>query len=73
MWLVVLPFYLAPPDLVPAHLNAAGEVNRWGSKLEALALPLIFTFVVRATLPILLVAPSNGARRRSAASPSLPQ
>ncbi|WP_457629794.1 DUF1648 domain-containing protein [Oceanithermus sp.] len=57
VWLVVLPFYLALPDLVPAHLNAAGEVNRWGSKLEALALPLIFTFVLLATLPILLVAP----------------
>lgn len=57
MWLVVWPVYLALPDTVPAHLNAAGEVNRWGSKLEALALPLIFTFVVLVSLPILLAAP----------------
>lgn len=57
VWLVVWPVYLALPDTVPAHLNAAGQVDRWGSRLEALILPLIFTFVVLATLPILLVAP----------------
>lgn len=57
VWLVAGAVYLALPDTVPAHLNAAGQVDRWGSKPEALALPLIFTFVVLATLPILLAAP----------------
>ncbi len=57
VWLVAGAVYLALPETVPAHMDAAGQVNRWGSKLEALALPLIFTFVVLAVLPILLVAP----------------
>ncbi|MDW0116542.1 DUF1648 domain-containing protein [Sporosarcina thermotolerans] len=29
------------PDQVPAHYNAAGEVNRWGSKWELVILPII--------------------------------
>ena len=29
------------PDPLPAHYNAAGEVDRWGSKGELLALPVI--------------------------------
>ncbi|MFC5601720.1 DUF1648 domain-containing protein [Sporosarcina koreensis] len=29
------------PDQVPAHYNAAGEVNRWGSKWELILLPII--------------------------------
>lgn len=29
------------PDQVPAHYNAAGDVNRWGSKWELILLPVI--------------------------------
>ena len=29
------------PDVVPMHYNAAGEIDRWGSKYENLLLPLI--------------------------------
>jgi uncharacterized membrane protein len=29
------------PDQIPGHYNASGEVDRWGSKGEALILPII--------------------------------
>jgi len=29
------------PDKVPGHFNAAGEVDRWGSKYELITLPII--------------------------------
>lgn len=29
------------PDTIPAHYNAAGEVNRWGGKSELIFLPII--------------------------------
>lgn len=29
------------PDTIPAHYNAAGEVNRWGDKSELIFLPTI--------------------------------
>lgn len=32
------------PDQVPAHFNAAGEVDRWGSKWELMILPLVGFF-----------------------------
>ena len=34
--LVVLPFL---PEQIPAHYNFAGEIDRWGSKYEALLFP----------------------------------
>jgi len=34
------------PAEVPAHYNAAGEVNRWGSKWELLILPGIGLFMI---------------------------
>jgi uncharacterized membrane protein len=34
------------PQDVPAHFNAAGEVDRWGSKLELLIFPLIGGFLL---------------------------
>ncbi len=33
------------PDKVPAHFNAAGEVDRWGSNTELLILPVIGALV----------------------------
>ncbi|MFC4387791.1 DUF1648 domain-containing protein [Gracilibacillus marinus] len=35
----------ALPAEVPAHYNAAGEVDRWGSKFELLLLPIIGVFL----------------------------
>ena len=29
------------PDKIPGHYNAAGEVNRWGSKSELIVLPIM--------------------------------
>lgn len=29
------------PDIVPAHYNASGELDRWGSKCESLILPVL--------------------------------
>lgn len=33
------------PDEVPAHFNALGEVDRWGSKMELFILPIIGVFI----------------------------
>ncbi|MFB7156520.1 DUF1648 domain-containing protein [Lysinibacillus sp. NPDC056232] len=33
------------PEEIPAHFNGAGEVNRWGSKIELFILPLIGIFL----------------------------
>ena len=33
------------PNQVPAHFNASGEVDRWGSKYELLILPIIGAFI----------------------------
>lgn len=33
------------PDVVPAHYNALGEVNRWGSKMELFILPIVGAFI----------------------------
>ncbi|WP_287417447.1 DUF1648 domain-containing protein [Oceanithermus sp.] len=43
VWLVAAPNNLTLPDTVPAHLNFAGEIDRWGSKIEVLILPLVYT------------------------------
>lgn len=34
------------PDKVPAHFNALGEVDRWGSKLELFLLPGIGALII---------------------------
>lgn len=34
------------PEQVPAHYNALGEVNRWGSKWELIILPLVGVFMI---------------------------
>lgn len=36
--LAALPFL---PDSIPAHYNAAGQVDRWGSRYEVLLFPLL--------------------------------
>lgn len=33
------------PDKVPAHYNALGEVDRWGSKMELIILPIVGAFI----------------------------
>ena len=51
--LVALPFMITAtamrflPDTVPLHYNAAGEIDRWGSKFEHFLFPvLILVFVL---------------------------
>jgi uncharacterized membrane protein len=33
------------PDKVPGHFNGAGEIDRWGSKYELIAIPIISLFM----------------------------
>jgi len=40
-WAATLAALAVFPERVPAHWNAAGEVDRWGSKFEILILPLV--------------------------------
>ncbi|MBR0171554.1 MAG: DUF1648 domain-containing protein, partial [Lachnospiraceae bacterium] len=46
---LVLPFM---PDLVPMHYDAAGNIDRWGSKYENLMLP---AFIILFTLLFFLM------------------
>lgn len=57
VWLVVWPVYLSLPDIVPAHMDLAGNIDRWGSKLEVLIMPLVFTFVALIAAAIIFAAP----------------
>ncbi|MCL2712710.1 MAG: DUF1648 domain-containing protein [Methanomassiliicoccaceae archaeon] len=41
MVLTAFPFI---PDPMPAHFSLSGDVNRWGSRYEALLLPVIAAF-----------------------------
>ena len=49
LFLSVAPFLIAfasiqfLPDQIPAHYNAAGEIDRWGSKYEQLILAVFFS------------------------------
>ena len=45
MFLGLLIFWGRIPDQIPGHYNAAGEIDRWGSKLELLILPVVSVFV----------------------------
>jgi len=45
-WGVTLAALAAFPERIPAHWNAAGEVDRWGSKFEILILPLLQLLIV---------------------------
>jgi len=37
------------PDQVPGHYNAMGEIDRWGSKIEIIILPLMSIFIYAMT------------------------
>jgi len=39
--LYILVMWGQLPENIPGHFNSAGEVNRWGSKIELLILPFI--------------------------------
>jgi uncharacterized membrane protein len=43
--IVLLYVWKTLPDKVPAHYNAAGKVDRWGSKWELLILPFVGIFI----------------------------
>ena len=48
--LAALPFL---PDRIPAHYDAAGVVNRWGSKFEMLIFPgLVLPYGALLSTPI---------------------
>ena len=47
-WGATLAALAVFPDRIPAHWNAAGEVDRWGSKFEVLILPAVQLLVVAA-------------------------
>ncbi|WP_456414011.1 SdpI family protein [Oceanithermus profundus] len=47
-WGATLTALAVFPDRIPAHWNAAGEVDRWGSKFEVLILPAVQLLVVAA-------------------------
>jgi uncharacterized membrane protein len=41
IWVFVIYNYLDLPDTIPVHYNAAGEADKFGDKLNILALPII--------------------------------
>lgn len=45
------------PDKIPGHYNAAGVVDRWGSKGEILAMPIVMV-ILYALLSIIAFFPS---------------
>ena len=38
---ITLFYYNQLPDIIPAHFDFNGNVDRWGNKIESLLLPLI--------------------------------
>ena len=40
-FVVTIVFLVLAPDIIPAHYNSLGEVDRMGSKYEYIAFPLI--------------------------------
>ncbi len=65
VWLVVWPVYLALPDTIPAHLNFAGEIDRWGSKVEVLVMPLVYTVGALFAALIVWAAPLEVTREHA--------
>ena len=45
MFLGLLIFWGRIPSRIPGHYNGAGEIDRWGSKMELLILPVVSVFV----------------------------
>lgn len=43
--LYIIVMWSKIPDKVPGHFNGAGEVDRWGSKIELFILPFIGVFL----------------------------
>lgn len=55
---IIALFFL--PDEIPAHYNAAGEVDRWGSKYETLLFPGLIV-VTRAVMAFMTYVATHGA------------
>lgn len=51
--LIALPML---PESIPAHYNAAGEVDRWGSKYETLIFPAINVIFALIMVPVMRIA-----------------
>jgi uncharacterized membrane protein len=42
-WLIPLAYWSSLPESIPAHFNAAGEADRYGSRLTLLIMPAVAT------------------------------
>ena len=54
---VIALFFL--PDKIPAHYNAAGEVDRWGSKYEMLIFPGLIV-ITRGVMALMTYVATHG-------------
>ncbi|GLV49347.1 hypothetical protein TJA_24480 [Thermus sp. LT1-2-5] len=68
-WGLTLYAYPHLPERIPAHWNPQGEVDRYGSRLEILLLPLLLTFLL---YPLLALAPRWDPKLRGKAPPVWP-
>ncbi|WEV68249.1 DUF1648 domain-containing protein [Bifidobacterium sp. ESL0769] len=64
IYLLALPYM---PDIVPAHYNARGELDRWGSKYEGLFFPL-FSLLMCAIWLVCEVPVERSAQKQSGSS-----
>ncbi|GGN03659.1 hypothetical protein GCM10007092_17680 [Thermus composti] len=67
-WALTLWVYPRLPEKIPAHWNALGEVDRYGSRLEVFLLPLVLTFLY----PLLALAPRLDPKLRGEAPRAWP-
>jgi uncharacterized membrane protein len=45
LWVYLIMSWNTLPNEIPGHYNAAGVVDRWGSKNELLIMPIIITIL----------------------------
>src|SRR5205085_6096496 len=46
LWIYTIVNYAGLPEIIPAHYNLKGEVNRYGSKAIIFVLPIVLTILV---------------------------
>jgi len=62
-WTFTAVMLMLLPDTVPAHYNAAGEVDRFGSKYEQLILPAFMTLLAACFLWVIGKKSIHGEKR----------
>lgn len=45
IWVLAITSYSNLPDTIPIHYNGAGQIDRFGNKINILTLPLIATIL----------------------------